>query len=475
MSAAALLGALAAPRAPAAAQAAGVAEVGAFGRYTVFDSSLTFEDQFGGGLRFGLFIVRNLELELSGAWTPTNLEAPDTLDVSNYNLSARLLYNVPLGRMAFLLGGGYVWNRYGGDLDVSDDGVTGLAGLRFWLSETVSLRADGVVDYMPTPENGEDNNLNWAGQFGISVAWGGKKPDADGDGVADNKDACPGTPSGVTVTATGCPVDTDGDGVADFQDRCADTPAGTRVDATGCVPDGDGDGVRDDADRCANTPRGATVDANGCPVDSDRDGVADAQDRCADTPAGTRVGPDGCPLDGDRDGVADSADRCPDTPAGAAVDATGCPADADGDGVPNGVDRCPNTAAGARVDAIGCPVLFEENVARVVLRGVNFATGSSELTDTAQAILDDVAQTLLANPDIRVEVGGHTDITGSRAVNTRLSQARAESVMAYLVSKGVDAPRLTARGYGPDDPVADNATREGRAQNRRVELKRLEQ
>jgi OOP family OmpA-OmpF porin len=241
------------------------------------------------------------------------------------------------------------------------------------------------------------------------------------------------------------------------------------------VPDGDGDGVRDDADRCANTPRGATVDANGCPVDSDRDGVADAQDRCADTPAGTRVGPDGCPLDGDRDGVADSADRCPDTPAGAAVDATGCPADADGDGVPNGVDRCPNTAAGARVDAIGCPVLFEENVARVVLRGVNFATGSSELTDTAQAILDDVAQTLLANPDIRVEVGGHTDITGSRAVNTRLSQARAESVMAYLVSKGVDAPRLTARGYGPDDPVADNATVAGRAQNRRVELKRLEQ
>jgi outer membrane protein OmpA-like peptidoglycan-associated protein len=279
----------------------------------------------------------------------------------------------------------------------------------------------------------------------------------------------------VTVTANGCPVDTDGDGVADFQDRCADTPSGTRVDASGCVPDSDGDGVRDDADRCANTPRGATVDANGCPTDSDRDGVADAQDRCANTPAGTRVGADGCPPDSDRDGVVDSADRCPDTPQGAQVDATGCPADMDGDGVPNGVDRCPNTAAGARVDAIGCPVLFEENVARVVLRGVNFATNSSQLTDTAQRILDDVAQTLQANPDIRVEVGGHTDITGSRALNTRLSQARAESVMAYLASKGVDPSRMTARGYGPDDPVADNATREGRAQNRRVELKRLEQ
>ncbi|MDH3495190.1 MAG: OmpA family protein [Gemmatimonadota bacterium] len=178
-------------------------------------------------------------------------------------------------------------------------------------------------------------------------------------------------------------------------------------------------------------------------------------------------------MDTDKDGVIDLNDRCPSTPAGARVDTNGCPTDSDKDGVFDGLDRCPNTEAGRQVDANGCPILFEADKPTLVLQGVTFATGSAVLSDNSQTVLDIVAESLKGNPDVRVEVGGHTDATGSRALNTRLSQARAESVRTYLLSQGVPATQLTARGYGPDNPVATNATAAGRARNRRVELKKI--
>ena len=105
---------------------------------------------------------------------------------------------------------------------------------------------------------------------------------------------------------------------------------------------------------------------------------------------------------------------------------------------------------------------------------MTFATGSAALARGAQSSLRATAASLLASPAGRFEVAGYTDDTGSRAVNERLSQARAEAVRALLVSAGVPADRLTARGYGPTDPVAPNATPEGRELNRRVELRRLD-
>jgi OOP family OmpA-OmpF porin len=149
--------------------------------------------------------------------------------------------------------------------------------------------------------------------------------------------------------------------------------------------------------------------------------------------------------------------------------------DSDNDGVADGIDRCPDTTAGTPVDANGCPVLFEQAATRIILEGVNFETNSAELTAGARTVLDRVAQSLSGNPEVRVEVGGYTDNTGARAYNVQLSQARAESVVAYLVQQGVSADRMEARGYGPDNPVASNATRDGRAQNRRVELRRTDQ
>jgi OOP family OmpA-OmpF porin len=104
---------------------------------------------------------------------------------------------------------------------------------------------------------------------------------------------------------------------------------------------------------------------------------------------------------------------------------------------------------------------------------VTFATGSATLTPAAQSSLRTTAASLLSEPAVRFEVAGYTDDTGSRLVNERLSLARAESVRSFLVSLGIPADRLTARGYGPADPVASNATAEGRELNRRVELRPL--
>jgi len=204
------------------------------------------------------------------------------------------------------------------------------------------------------------------------------------------------------------------------------------------VKDTDGDGVSDEMDECPATPRGVQVDSVGCPLDGDNDGVADYLDQCPNTPAGAKVNASGCPLDSDNDGVVDADDACPDTPAGQAVMSNGCAKDQ-----------------------------------AVILRGVNFELNSAQLTMNAETILNGVAETLVSSPGFEVELQGHTDSTGSDSYNMNLSQNRAKSVKNYLVSGGVEANRLTARGYGEEQPIASNETKDGRAQNRRVELKVL--
>ncbi len=235
------------------------------------------------------------------------------------------------------------------------------------------------------------------------------------------------------------------------------------------VVDSDGDGVSDDMDRCPGTPAGTAVDANGCPLpgDADGDGVNDNLDRCPNTPAGNRVDANGCELDADGDGVVDRLDQCPGTPAGAKVDAKGCDLDSDNDGVVDSKDQCPDTPAGDRVDVNGCS--FKEELK---LPGVVFETNKAELVDSSSASLNDAVATLKRYPDIKVEVAGHTDSVGSDAYNRRLSQSRAETVMAYLKNAGV-TNELTARGYGERQPIADNNSEEGRQANRRVVLRIL--
>jgi OmpA-OmpF porin, OOP family len=202
------------------------------------------------------------------------------------------------------------------------------------------------------------------------------------------------------------------------------------------------------------------------PMDTDGDGVPDSVDRCPATPRGAAVNAQGCELDGDSDGVVDRLDKCPGTSAGAKVDPQGCELDSDRDGVVDRLDKCPGSKPGARVDVNGCEIPQV-----TTLKGVTFATNSATLTAGSMAVLDETAATLAKNPEVKAEVAGHTDSRGAAARNRMLSQQRAESVMRYLVSKGVNAANLTARGYGPDQPVADNRTEQGRTANRRVELR----
>lgn len=229
--------------------------------------------------------------------------------------------------------------------------------------------------------------------------------------------------------------------------------------------DSDGDGVADGSDRCPNTPAGASVDAYGCELDSDGDGVKNSSDKCPNTPAGVRVNADGCAVDSDGDGVTDDKDKCPGTPAGAAVDADGCELDGDNDGVVDRLDECPDSAPGVQVDIKGCEIKDE-----IVLLGVNFESNSDRLLPGATQVLDDAAATLRKNPSIRVEVEGHTDSDGSAEYNESLSARRAATVYDYLVNRGVAEDRMTVRGYGESQPIADNTTATGKAQNRRVVL-----
>ncbi|MGQ0720542.1 MAG: OmpA family protein [Candidatus Eiseniibacteriota bacterium] len=287
--------------------------------------------------------------------------------------------------------------------------------------------------------------------------------------------------AGLSIGLGGRPKDTDGDGIPDRADSCPDTPLRARVDAAGCPIDGDRDGVPDGIDTCEGTPTGAAVDAAGCPSDSDRDSIFDGLDDCPETPAGARVDAKGCPLDADFDGVYEGLDQCEGTPAGCLVDASGCPSDTDRDGVCDGVDQCPVTPEDVRVDAKGCPIVVTEKETELLetgmirLQDVNFESGKSVIKPDSYAALDEVGDILSRWPELRIEIGGHTDSQGSEAFNQKLSEDRAKAVLDYLLGKfsGLKAEQLTSAGYGEGTPVAPNDTVLNRAKNRRVEFKVL--
>ena len=463
---------------PAAAQRTHQFELGVLGSYTRFDQTFGLENQFGAGGRLGYFFNNVVSLEVDALY-----QHPQTgfgLSSTLLGGSASLVFNFGGERNLFYLLGGYSRLDFGtaSPYRFTDNAVHGAIGDRIFLSPAVALR--GEVRGIYAPSTGFGGGGEWAGHlvgsFGLSFFMFGRPPlDTDHDLVTDRRDGCPGTPQGATVDAAGCPADTDHDGSYNGLDSCPNTPTGAQVDRGGCPLDGDKDAVADGIDQCPGTPVGASVDGRGCPSDTDGDRVPDGVDACPNTVAEATVDAKGCPTDTDLDGVADGLDYCPGTPVGAEVDKSGCERsrDTDGDGVADPRDRCPGTAASMRVDASGCPILFTPERAAVVLRGVTFETGRSTLRTDSYAVLDIVAASLVANPEIVIEVGGHTDNTGAATTNTRLSQARADAVRAYLASKGVSPQRMTSRGYGSTQPVAPNSSAAGRAQNRRVELRRM--
>jgi hypothetical protein len=207
----------------ASAQQKGAFEVGLFPQLSYFDRSLVIEQaKAGPGARLGYFFTDHLAIEAEGAWVPA--KGRDRVDVSYTPLRAKLAFNARAGEhVGFILGVGYVQSLYKRDYDLSDAGVTGSVGIRLGSGDVTSLRIDTYVDYIPSPDNGFSDNLNWGIQPGLSFMLGGNR------GVRDR----------------------DADGVPDKIDECKKTPAGDKVDAKGCtIKDGDGDGVLDDVDQC---------------------------------------------------------------------------------------------------------------------------------------------------------------------------------------------------------------------------------
>ena len=255
-------------------------------------------------------------------------------------------------------------------------------------------------------------------------------------------------------------ADSDGDGIVDKNDKCPTVVGLERYQ--GCpIPDTDGDGINDEVDKCPTVAGIAKY--QGCPIpDTDKDGVNDEQDKCP-TVAGLAKY-NGCPIpDTDKDGVNDEEDKCP-TVAGLAK-YQGCPIpDTDNDGINDEEDKCP-TIAGVAENG-GCPLI------KFNASNVQFASGTSTLTKNAKTELNKLVPIMNTQyPDVKVSIEGHTDNTGKPEANQKLSENRSAAVKTYLAGKGINADRLSTKGYGADQPIEDNKTAAGKAKNRRVEFK----
>ncbi len=313
----------------------------------------------------------------------------------------------------------------------SDFHLNGGAGISYAVSKKVNLKFNtvyrynfknnGFVDYAPNIIPHFQHNLS------VAVNFGGR--DSDGDGIYDNQDDCPNVA-----------------GLPEFN---------------GC-PDDDGDGIENSKDACPNAP--GLLEFNGCP-DSDGDGVADPNDACPDVAGLVKF--KGCP-DSDGDGIEDAKDACPNA-AGPRM-YNGCP-DSDGDGISDPNDKCPNEAGPA--DNAGCPNPTAEAIEKLNELGavVQFEFNKSNLRDDAVELLLSVYDIMSKYGNTNFSIEGHTDSSGPKAFNKKLSLERAEKVKSHLVSKGVEADRLSTEGFGEDNPKESNNSRKGRIANRRVEFK----
>jgi outer membrane protein OmpA-like peptidoglycan-associated protein len=295
----------------------------------------------------------------------------------------------------------------------------------------------------------------------LSAEWTpSSSDDTDEDGIPNSDDACPST-FGVRTTdpkTNGCPPklveppppsDRDGDGIADVKDACPDLAG----------------------------PKSDDPKKNGCPPDRDNDGISDLVDACPDVPGPKSDDPkkNGCPPDRDNDGVADDKDACPDVAGVKSEDPfrNGCPPDRDGDGVDDSEDACPDAPGPADPDPKrnGCPLARIEGGEIKIVEQVRFKFASAEILRDSDPTLLAVATTLKNHPEItRLRVEGHTDNKGTADANLKLGQKRAEAVVKWLTSYGLDKKRFEAKGYGMTRPIDTNATDEGRQNNRRVEF-----
>jgi OOP family OmpA-OmpF porin len=377
------------------------------------------------------YLEKGFTLQIAGTLNRITFDqVRDDSDFFYYSIGAAVKYDLNnlVGETSqwfdpyVYLGGDYV------SANSTQEGMINLGvGFNTWFSDNLGL------NFQTGTKKGFSDNVktHYQTSLGLVVKFGGK--DTDGDGVYDKKDACPEVAG--LIEFNGCP-DADGDGIKDSDDACPNV-AGLAA-MNGC-PDADGDGVADKDDMCPNAK--GTKANKGCP-DSDGDGLVDKDDKCA-----TIAGPSangGCPWpDTDGDGVLDKDDNCK-TEVGP-VSNNGCP------------EPVITEAAKMGVDTFAKAILF--NTGRA-----SFKSGVSKQIDGMLAIMNEF-------PKAEFDIKGYTDSTGSASNNLKLSEKRANAVRNYLISKGIAASRLIAKGYGEDAPIDSNKTRAGRSNNRRVEVK----
>jgi outer membrane protein OmpA-like peptidoglycan-associated protein len=386
-------------------------ELGAFAQATYFDRTLQFhQGSGGGGARLGFFFTPGLEVEAEGAFVPTTARGGQ--EVKYFPLRGRLLLNVPAGEhTSLLLGGGYVHSEFRDDLDASDDGATALVGVRLGLPGLPSIRLATYLDYIPSPQNGAGENWNWGLQAGLSF-----------------------------LTEV------------DRAKRRVEEPA--EVDSVALAA------RQDSLEQAARADSLARARADSLRAQAVRDSVERAQ----------------------RDSLRLEEERR-QARAQALSD---------------------SLMAAAREDSLHAMTLREtlritrdrtrnaelrDSLERLAMRDslraflvtpgsrvtvANFELNKATLLPVSRENVKEAARALVANSEITVEVAGHTDTTGPRELNERLSLERAEAVKAFLIENRVAAERMTTRGYAWDQPVASNATASGRAQNRRTELRRTD-
>ncbi len=393
------------------------------------------------GVRFAYYPLSFLGAELEAAGMPSGVD--DGSDGGLFTGRGHLIAQLPIASITpFALAGagalGGASSAMGVDVDPAIHfGLGAKAALDEYLSARLDLR-----DTLSQKFGESNGTLTHHPEVlvGLTFSLERKKPDTDGDGFADHRDNC----RLVAGSEQGCPPDKDGDGVADDADQCKEVAGAV---PTGC-PDSDGDGLIDGEDGCPNL-------------------AAKTKTGCAETVCGDRDG----------DGFGDSVDKCPDD-RGQAPD--GCVnRDHDADGISDADDKCPTEAETKNgfKDKDGCPDEVPADVKKFsgIIRGIEFAYNSAEIAPASKPLLAEAARVLKQYDELKLEIAGHTDSQGSRELNLDLSKRRAESVKAYLVAQGVDAARLTTRGAGPDEPIADNATETGRQKNRRIEFRSASQ
>ena len=388
----------------------------------------------------------------------------------NYvDIPLNLVYKIPIGGKAkFFLGGGpYLSFFYNGmektetylktgkyetqentDLPVGDGpgkyktldlGINGTAGVEFGGFFIAGNFSRSLTDMYTAAYDGSFKNQVIGATLGIFI--------------------------GRPISLEDKPKDTDSDGIIDKEDLCITEP-GPLV-TKGC-PDTDADGIADKDDKCPNE-KGLTNN-NGCPLlDTDKDGITDDKDKCVTVPGIAKY--EGCPIpDTDKDAINDEDDKCPTVPGLARY--IGCPIpDTDGDGVNDEDDKCVSEP-GLKENS-GCPEIKKEILQKVeyAARKIQFSYAKAVLLPESEKVLDEVADLLKKQPELRLDIEGHTSNDGSFNANMRLSNERAETVKNYLVGKGVDPLRLTSQGFGPTKPLNQGKTEQERALNRRVEMK----